>query len=653
MPVIMRYVTALALMILYVTAPHEGGATQSSAMHVSLREADLPSLIHAREFYPGRYKSWGHQLSPDGKRLAWMETAKGKAKLRVRMLKNGHTVTMSHPVPVIRFYWALDSRHLLFIASVDNDGNTRLFLADTDSPRGQPRHLSPPEWTNVRSIITPLAEPNSVLVQASLRTNRIHHLYEINLETGFHELRATNHGDTWRWIISDKGDVLGQLQHDADGGWSVQSSVGSVGSATVLTGEFTDTINIVQNVPDRSSKVYTVTSGEQDKVVLLTLDLNTGEQQVILERPGRDISHVFMELIAYRPLMVEHHDGFPRYHYFDRDLQEDVERLLGPGPVLFRITSGSLDLMRLIIHAETDQSESSVYLVDRRSETKKALVRAPLKRYEEFLSPTHPIHFEARDGLSISGYLTIPKGTEGKHLPMVLKVHGGPWLRDYWGFDSDTQFLANRGYAVLEVNYRGSGGFTKSFMENGYRELGGKMQDDLIDAVDWAIAEGYADPEKVAIYGHSYGGYAALVGLTKTPGKFAAGVNAMGFSDLASLVSTFSRRGTSARAWWSHFAGDPAERGIRQELLERSPITYAHRVKRPLLIVHGAKDKQVSKEQSDRFVEKLRENDIPVEYLVFPDEGHVIRKRENRLEFARRLESFLAIHLGGRAGSEK
>ena len=235
---------------------------------------------------------------------------------------------------------------------------------------------------------------------------------------------------------------------------------------------------------------------------------------------------------------------------------------------------------------------------------------------------------------------------------MVLKVHGGPWARDYWAFDSETQFLANRGYAVLEVNFRGSSGFGKSFMEKGYREMGGQMQDDLIDAVDWAVAEGYADPEKVAIYGKSYGGYTALVGLTKTPRKFAGGVSVAGFSDLASQVSASSRRSKLTRVWWNHFAGDLAEPEVRKELAERSPITYAHRVERLLLIVHGAKDKTVSKDHSDRFVERLREKNIPVEYLVFPDEGHSIRRNQNRVEFARRLETFLAAHLGGRAGTK-
>lgn len=378
----------------------------------------------------------------------------------------------------------------------------------------------------------------------------------------------------------------------------------------------------------------------------MTLDLSTSEQEVIAERPDVDISSVFMDPITYKPLVVLYDDGLPRHHYFDRKLQEDIEQILGPEPMLYHISSGNRDHMRLTIQTETDRSGKTIYIIDRRSGTKELLEAHPLEGYEEILSPTRPIRFKARDGLSISGYLTIPEGTDGKRLPMVLKVHSGPWLRDYWRFDTDTQFLANRGHAVLEVNFRGSGGFGKSFMEKGYRELGGKMQDDLIDAMDWAVAEGYVDTEKVAIYGHSYGGYAALVGLTKTPGKFAAGISVAGFSDLVSLMSALRRK--SAR--WTHFAADPDDSDGRRELMDRSPITHVHRVERPLLIVHGTKDIRVSKEHSDRFVEKLRDKDIPVEYLVFRDEGHRIRKSKNRIEFARWLETFLAEHLGERVG---
>ena len=645
----MKYITAFLFMTLCVAALQKGSKAEISATHTSLREADLPRLIPAKEFYAPRYRSLGHRISPDGKKLAWRERIQGKLTLRVRALKSGHTVTMNTPALTIRFYWTLDSRHLLLQAHMGRRGNWRLFLADTDFPQRRPRDIFPLKGATISSIFTPPAKPGSVLVMARPRTGRFPHLYEIDVKTGVHKLRAINPGNTQRWILNDKGDAVGRLQGHADGGWSVQAATGTANWTTLLKGEFTDVPMMGQYVPHGSSKVYMATNGERDTRALVTLDLDTGAQELVFQPPGADVSSILLDS-THRPLACLYHDDLPRYHYFDRRLQEDVETLLGPGPMLYQFMSASRDLMRLTIRTETDRAAKSIYLIDRRYGTKELLATHPLARYEEILSQTRPITVKARDGLSISGYLTIPEGTDGQRLPMVLKVHGGPWARDYWAFDPETQFLANRGYAVLEVNFRGSRGFGRSFIKKGYGELGGKMQDDLIDAADWAVAEGYADPEKVAIYGNSYGGYAALVGLTKTPGKFAAGVSVAGPSDLVSLVSTFSRRRAVTRAWWIRFAGDPAEPGVRKELAEQSPITYAHRVERPLLIVHGARDKSVSKAHSDRFVEKLREKDIPVEYLVFPDEGHKIISYKDRIEFARRLETFLAAHLGGRAG---
>ena len=272
-----------------------------------------------------------------------------------------------------------------------------------------------------------------------------------------------------------------------------------------------------------------------------------------------------------------------------------------------------------------------------------------MHEHTQILSKTQPLRFNARDGLPIRGYLTLPNGTDGKRLPMVLKVHGGPWLQDQWGFDPETQFLANRGYAVLEVNFRGSTGFGKSFMEKARGEFGRRMQDDLTDAVDWAIAEGYADPQRIAVYGVSYGGYAALMGLIRTPQKFAAGISAMGVSDLALLVDGF-RAHRKRLWWWLHFTGDTYDLADYRELKEHSPITHAGRIEQPLLLFHGAKDTLVSQEHSNRLVAKLREKGIPVEYLTFSDEGHSITRSTNRLKFARRVEAFLAKHLGGRAG---
>ena len=230
----MKHIAAVLFMILCVTAFHKGSEAETSATHASLREADLPELIQAKEFYASRHKSWGHQLSPDGERLAWIERVKGKPTLRVRVLESGDTVTMNHLTWVLTFYWARDSRHLLSSATVRPRINIHLFLSDTDSPQKQPRDLLPFEGVNIRSIEIPLTKPDSVFVEANLRKRRTYDLYEINLKTGVHKLRATNPGNTRRWIVNDEGGVVGRLQRDADGGWSVQAAADTTTWATML-----------------------------------------------------------------------------------------------------------------------------------------------------------------------------------------------------------------------------------------------------------------------------------------------------------------------------------------------------------------------------------------------------------------------------------
>ncbi len=624
------------------------GEPETPATHPSLLDADLPRLVSAETFYTSNYDQWGHKISPDGARLAWIQRVDGKFTVHVRVLANNYIVTIDHHLPVTRFRWAADSRHLLFCGHVGSARNRHLFLADTDSPRENPRNLTPFEGVYVNWYLTLPGKPGTILLRMNLRHFGFD-LYELELETGAHQLVETGFRNPSDRIFSRTGKDLGRVAPDGDG-WILEARMaGGNGWSTRLTGDLGDEVYLAQYVPDGSATVYLRSNGEQDSIVAMGLNLDTSEKTVLFERPALDVARFWVDPANYEPLGVLYHDGFPRRHFFDERLQTDLEGMLGADPVSYDLSSMSTDRTRLTIRAETDRMAGSIYLADRRAGEKELLLAHPLNEHEEILSHTRPIRFEARDGLPITGYLTIPYGTDGKRLPMVLKVHGGPWSQDYWRFDQDTQFLANRGYAVLEVNFRGSSGFGKAFKNKARREFGGKMQDDLLDAVDWAVAEGYADPETIAIFGYSYGGYAALMGLAGTPGKFAAGISVVAPSDLAFHVNTVPTRQRRSRNTWLHFVGDPKDPDHARELAERSPINHAHRIERPLLIVHGALDLRVSKRHSDMLVEKLREMDIPVEYLVFPDEGHGIRKATNRVKFAKRLETFLAEHLGGRA----
>jgi dipeptidyl aminopeptidase/acylaminoacyl peptidase len=338
-------------------------------------------------------------------------------------------------------------------------------------------------------------------------------------------------------------------------------------------------------------------------------------------------------------------------HAFDERLARDWEaiRALHPGDP--RITGQDADETAWIVAFDDDRDPGATYLFDRESGEAELLHRTRPWLDPATLAPMRPVKIRSRDGLTLHSYLTVPVGAEPKGLPMVLVVHGGPWSRDAWGYDAEAQFLANRGYAVLQVNYRGSTGFGKAFTHAAEREFAGKMHDDLVDAVEWAVAEGVADPARVAIYGGSYGGYAALVGATFTPDLFAAVISYVGPSSLVTLIRSFPPYWRPfLESSWYRYVGDPDDPEELPDLEARSPLNRVDAIVAPLLVIQGANDPRVTKVESDQIVAALRERGVEVEYIVKDDEGHGFVRPENRLDAYGAIERFLARHLGGRTG---
>jgi dipeptidyl aminopeptidase/acylaminoacyl peptidase len=314
---------------------------------------------------------------------------------------------------------------------------------------------------------------------------------------------------------------------------------------------------------------------------------------------------------------------------------------------VLRLLSEDRNLRFMTFSTRTDKTDERVYLLNRTTRDLKVLAEASMAAHAEHLAPMEAVTFSARDGLIVHGLLSMPVGAK-RPRPMVLMVHGGPWSRDYWGYDATVQLLANRGYAVLQVNYRGSDGYGRDYLLAGTREFGRKMHDDLIDGVRWAVAQGIADERKVAIVGSSYGGYAALSGLAFTPGVFAAGVGRVGIADMLSLRTDAPPQWHLSRGFHSRFYGDPDKTDDRLMMIDRSPLSHIGAIGVPLLIAHGANDIRVKRDHSDRMVAALKARKHAVEYLLFDDEGHSINRTSNRLAFWRAVERFLARHLGGR-----
>lgn len=299
-----------------------------------------------------------------------------------------------------------------------------------------------------------------------------------------------------------------------------------------------------------------------------------------------------------------------------------------------------------IVSYNRDDGPAAYYLYDRKKQTEKLLFMSETRLEGLQLASMKPISFISRDGLTIHGYLTMPVGIPTKNLPTVLLVHGGPWARDTWGFNPQVQWLANRGYAVLQVNYRGSRGYGKNFLKAGNKEWGGKMQEDLVDATQWIVKQGLADPKRIAIMGRSYGGYAVLAGLTFTPDLFAAGVDIVGPSNLSTLLKSIPPHFAPMKAMFSQRVGDPESEA--DLLKSRSPLFFVDRMKVPLLIAQGGNDPRVKQAESEQIVEAMRKANKPVEYILYPDEGHYFLRPENRIHLNAVIETFLGKHLGGR-----
>ena len=353
-----------------------------------------------------------------------------------------------------------------------------------------------------------------------------------------------------------------------------------------------------------------------------------------------------MSQITKAPLIAASFPDYPKLHFFDPTVEADAMVLRDQTPMGMRIQSADHDERIVTVATYTDKG-SAHHLYFRDTQKKVLLSSDPIFRYRDVLATMKPISYKSRDGLKIHGYLTTLNGTFGKPVPMVLFVHGGPWVRDYWGYRSTAQFLANRGYAVLQINYRGSTGYGRTFKEAAKGEFAGKMHTDLIDGVRWAISQGIADPDKIAIYGHSYGGYAALVGLTFTPDVFACGVDVVGISNLISFTKAVPKYWKIWMPYWYRYVGNPNKPEDRRKMKSKSPLFHVDRIKRPLLIVQGENDPRVKRQESDQIVAALNKAGKTVEYILFEDEGHSIRNWQNRLIFYRRLEDFFAEHLGG------
>ena len=619
--------------------------------------ATAAPLIERNKLF-GNPSRAGAALSPDGQWLSWLAPRDGVMNIWLAPVSNlaaAKPLTASKDRPIRQSFWSPDSSLVMYVQDKGGDENFLLYGIDVTS--GIERNLTPFQNTRVQIVnVSPLIR-DRILVGLNNRDARWHDVHSLDLKTG--NLTEIIRGDGYAGFLADANlELRMALRPNATGGYdffSIKNNVVEAQPIASTTLEDSLTTQPAGFTTDGKT-LYWIDSRGRDTAALIAQDVQSGATRVVGASPRADISNAMSnpktgEVEAYAVTYLRN-----EWTALDATIGADLawlrEKLNGDVSVTSRTTDDRL----WTVAVDPVVSSPSVHLFDRQQRkltelyvSRPELVGAPLQKM-------HPLELKSRDGLTLPSYLTLPPGSDvdgdgrpQSPVPMVLLVHGGPWARDSYGYNSYHQWLANRGYAVLSVNYRGSTGFGKSFVEAANLEWAGKMHDDLIDAVNWAVEQGVSPVDKVAIMGGSYGGYATLVGLTFTPTTFACGVDIVGPSNLETLLKTIPPYWTAGIQQFHRRMGNPNTPEGLALLKERSPLYRAGNIVRPLLIGQGANDPRVNQAESDQIVAAMQQKKIPVTYVLFPDEGHGFARPENNIAFNAVTENFLAACLGGRA----
>ncbi|WP_019972338.1 S9 family peptidase [Mycobacterium sp. 141] len=619
----------------------------------------LPELITVEDFFSPPVRT-AATISPDGTKIAYLAPRKNRLNVWIENL-DGDTeaqcVTADETRSVYIYRWTPDSRRLLYMQDTGGDENWHIYRVDLDDPESPAVDLTP--FPGVRSDFDILkGRPGKAMVQLNKRNPELFDAYELDIATGELTLLAENPGTVIGWMCSQHGDLFTSVL-TADGDVELsQWDTATKALRPIKTYDGSDYpvgIHPVAITPDGTG-MWLGSNHGTDRTRLARLDVATGVETEVDSHPSLDLA---AQMVLPSPLILSQRTGEligARYygdrqviHALDADFAAVLQNLTQLGDGDLGVISSDSSGRRWVVNFMHDRDPYVTYFYDHTTGESRMLFRPHPNLNPDALAPMKPVTITSRDGLDLHSYLTLPVGIDPVDLPLVLLVHGGPWSRDCWAYQPDVQMLANRGNAVLQVNFRGSTGYGKAFTKAAIGEFAGKMHDDLIDAVDWAVKQGYADRDRVAIFGGSYGGYAALVGVTFTPDVFAAAIDYVGISSLANFMRTLPNVARPFLATnWHMYVGDPSDPKQEADMLARSPITKVDQIRTPLLVVQGANDSRVVQAESDNLVAALRKRGVAVEYLVKDDEGHGFLNPDNQIDMYHAVERFLAEHLGGR-----
>ncbi|CAI6079582.1 hypothetical protein PAECIP112173_02684 [Paenibacillus sp. JJ-100] len=614
----------------------------ASALYLALGlDVKKEGLTSLEDFFKQPAQA-GFQMSPDGKHLAYLEPWNNRMNIVVTTIGEDKPVRITSETDrgIAGFTWASNDK-LLYFKDAAGDENYHVYITDMDGQNS--KDLTP--YPNTRAmVIDPLENiPDEIMVSMNKRDPRIFDVYRINIKTGEAVLAAENPGNITGWLTDYDGKIRVAISTDGNVSSLMYRDTEDQPFQPLLTTKLGETFVPVMFTSDNKN-LYVVSNLEQDKMAII--EYNPATKKVVktlFENKDVDVGNIIPSKEKGKILAAVYETDKVNYAYFDDEFKSLMDNIQAkvPGKEVSIISTS--DNGQVLFLSYSDKSMGTYYFYDAKTGKVDKLADTAPWIDESKMADMKPITFKSRDGLDLHGYLTLPKDAKATDLPLVVVPHGGPWARDSWGYSPEVQFLASRGYAVLQVNFRGSAGFGKEFLEAGNKQWGKAMQDDLTDGVNWLVKEGTVDPKRVAIFGGSYGGYAALAGLTFTPDVYAAGISYVGPSNIFTLLDSLPPYWESERNLFHERVGDPVK--DKELLTAISPLFHVDQMKAPLFVVQGANDPRVKQAESDQIVEALRKRGVDVPYMLKMDEGHGFANFENQLDLYRAVEKFLNRHL--------
>lgn len=607
-------------------------------------KSETAPVIAMEDFFKDPEKA-AYRISPNGQMIIFRAPHMGRMNVFVQKLGDTTATPITHETErsIYNAFWESDDR-IIYTKDIGGNENMHVLSVKPDGS-GLTDHTP---FDNTRAEVVDILEerPDELLIQHNQRNPQVFDVYLLNTATNQMVMVAENPGNITGWVTDHDGKIRAAVTSDGVNTSLLYRENEKDKFKTVITTSFKESLTPALFTFDNNN-LYCLSNLGRDKAALVEFDPKSAKEvKVIYEHPDVDITGIDYSKLRKVLTVVYFETDKLQKHFLDAESEQIDNKIKTEIPdYIFNINNKSRDETRLLVYVTSDRYFGGYYLYDVKSGDFSKLADFKPWLKEQDMAEMKPVSYESRDGLTIHGYLTLPKGVKAEKLPVIVNPHGGPWARDSWGFNPEIQFLANRGYAVFQMNFRGSTGYGREFWESSFKQWGRTMQDDITDGVKWLINEGIADSSRIAIYGASYGGYATLAGITLTPELYCCAVDYVGVANMFTFMQTVPPYWEPLKQMFYEMVGDPVKDSLM--LAEVSPVFHADRIRCPLFVAQGANDPRVNVNESNQMVEALKNRGINVEYMVKDNEGHGFYNQENQFDFYRAMEKFLATHMAG------